>query len=136
MPVPKNLNAIGPQLQHLRHWRNQTQTDLANKLLYLGWKVDRTIVAQMESMQKRITDCDIIFLAEALDVTVADFFPTSLTPASIRVTINSRRSIVRQLGVSKSAVHRPLPKRAHRIPPTSPRKRGSRFRAGTISHLT
>jgi transcriptional regulator with XRE-family HTH domain len=93
MAVPKNLNAVGPQLQLLRKWRRLTQSDLASKLAALGWNVSRTAVAQMEITQKRISDCDLIFLAKALNVTITDFFPASVTPASIRAKINSRRSL-------------------------------------------
>ena len=129
MPVPKNLNAVGPQLQLLRHWREQTQTDLAKKLNYLGWKVDRTIVAQMETMQKRISDCDLIFLAKALNVTIADFFPLSLTPAVIRSKINLRRSIVRQLGSAKPIANYPHQKRKNHVRPAQQNFTGSRLRS-------
>ena len=91
MNNPKKLNVIGPQLQLLRQWRRMTQSALSTKLCALGWKVSRASVAQMETTQKRITDCDLIFLAKVLNVTISDFFPASFTPQNTRSKIRSRR---------------------------------------------
>jgi transcriptional regulator with XRE-family HTH domain len=91
MTNPKKLNVIGPQLQMLRKWRRWTQSDLSTKLCSLGWKVSRGSVAQMEITQKRITDCDLIYLAKALNVNIADLFPSSVSPQNVRSKIKSRR---------------------------------------------
>jgi transcriptional regulator with XRE-family HTH domain len=91
MAVPKNMNLVGPQLQKLRKDRRWTQHDLSTKLRSMGWKVSRTGVAQMEVTQKRITDCDLIFLAKALNVNIVEFFPASFTPEIVRTKVQSRR---------------------------------------------
>jgi transcriptional regulator with XRE-family HTH domain len=91
MTNPKKLNVVGPQLRMLRKWRRWTQSDLSTKLCSLGWKVSRGSVAQIEITQKRITDCDLIFLAKALDVSIADFFPTTFSQQNLRPKIKSNR---------------------------------------------
>ena len=97
MNNPKKLNVIGPQLQQLRKWRRMTQSDLSTKLVSLGWKISRNGLAQMEITRKRITDCDLIFLAKALNVSITDFFPTLFLPQDLRSKIKSQRMIVRRV---------------------------------------
>ena len=74
-----------------------TQSDLSTKLVSLGWKVSRNGLAQMEITRKRITDCDLIFFAKALNVNVTDFFPTLFLPQDLRSKIKSKRMIVRRV---------------------------------------
>ncbi|HEX5400434.1 MAG TPA: helix-turn-helix transcriptional regulator, partial [Verrucomicrobiae bacterium] len=85
------LNIVGPQLQLLRKWRRMSQRELSLKLCWLGWKVSRNGLAQMEITRKRITDCDLIFLAKALDVNITDFFPTTFSQRTLRSKIKSNR---------------------------------------------
>jgi transcriptional regulator with XRE-family HTH domain len=93
MAVPKNLNLVGPQLQKLRNHRHWSQNQLSKKLCAMGWRISRDILAQMEVTQRRVTDCDLVFLAEALDVSVTNLFPPRFTPKAIRARIQSRRLI-------------------------------------------
>jgi len=93
MTNPKKLNVVGPQVQILRKWRRWTQSDLSTKLCSLGWKVSRNTLAQMEITRKRITDCDLVFLAKALNVSITDFFSAAFSPANVRSKIRSRRLI-------------------------------------------
>jgi len=110
MTNPKKINVIGPQLQMLRKWRRWTQRDLSTKLCSLGWKVSRVSVAQMEITTKQITDCDLIFLAKALNVHIADFFPSSCSPQNVRSKIKSRRLIRRPAALSARPRSKPAPK--------------------------
>ena len=57
----------------------------------MGWHITRDILAQMEATAHRITDCDLIFLAKALEVNVIYFFPPAFTPETVRAKIHSRR---------------------------------------------
>lgn len=57
----------------------------------MGWHITRDILAQMEITAHRITDCDLIFLAKALEVNVIYFFPPALTPETVHAKIHSRR---------------------------------------------
>lgn len=93
MNNPKKLNIIGPQLKLLRKWRGWSQNHLSEKLHSLGWKISRVSIAQMETTTKRITDCDLIFLAKALDVKITDFFPATFSQQRLRPRIKSRRLI-------------------------------------------
>jgi transcriptional regulator with XRE-family HTH domain len=84
------MNLIGPRIRQLRLDRGWSQRELSIKLRSMGWHVTRTILAQMESTAHRITDCDVVFLAKALRVEVADFFPGGLT-SNITSKITSYR---------------------------------------------
>jgi transcriptional regulator with XRE-family HTH domain len=91
MNNPIKLNIVGPQLQLLRKWRRMSQRELSLKLSWLGWKVSRNGLAQMEITRKRITDCDLVFLAKALDVNVTDFFPSTFSRKTLWSKIKSNR---------------------------------------------
>jgi transcriptional regulator with XRE-family HTH domain len=91
--IPKKLNIIGPQLKRLRIWRGLSQSDLSDKLRLLGWKISRDSIGHMEITTKRITDCDLIFFAKALNVKIADFFPTTFSQQELRPRIKSNRLI-------------------------------------------
>jgi transcriptional regulator with XRE-family HTH domain len=91
MAYQKNLNLIGPQLQKLRNTRQWSQSQLSKRLRSMGWHITRDILAQMETTAHRITDCDLIFLAKALEVNVIYFFPPVFTPETIHAKIHSRR---------------------------------------------
>jgi len=93
MNNPKKLNIVGPQLQLLRKWRGWTQSDLSTKLGSLGWKISRNGLAQMEVTRKRVTDCDLIYLAKALAVSINDFFPTTFSQQNLRPKIKSNRLV-------------------------------------------
>jgi len=94
MAVPKKLNLIGPTIRDMRKKRRWSQEYLAEKLRSLGWNVNRTSLAQMEATHKRITDCDILFLAKALDANLADLFPVYEPPEMLEDKIRSRRLMV------------------------------------------
>ena len=91
MTSPKNLNLIGPQLRKLRYARQWSQAQLSMKLRSMGWHITRDILAKMEITAHQITDCDLIFLAKALEVNVIYFFSPALTPETARSKIHSRR---------------------------------------------
>lgn len=91
MDYQKNLNLIGPQLQKLRNTRQWSQNQLSKRLRSMGWHITRDILAQMETTAHRITDCDLVFLAKALEVNVIYFFPSTFTPETIHEKIHLRR---------------------------------------------
>jgi transcriptional regulator with XRE-family HTH domain len=90
MNYTTKMNLIGPRVRQLRLDRGWSQRELSIKLRSMGWHVTRTILAQMEATAHRITDCDLVFLAKALRVEVADFFPGGLT-SNISSKIQSYR---------------------------------------------
>lgn len=48
----------------------------------------------MEATHKRIIDCDLLFLAKALDANLADFFPVFEPPHMLKEKLRSRRLMV------------------------------------------
>ena len=102
MNNPKKLNITGSQIQLLRNWRKLSQRELSIKLGSLGWKISRASLAQIENTQKRVSDCDLIFFAKALNVTIADFFPATFKPAAITSKIRSRRLMLPAHGVREN----------------------------------
>jgi len=93
MAVPKHLNLVGPTIREMRMKRGWTQEYLAKKVSLLGWKMTRDTVAQLEATQKRIGDCDLLFLAKALDANIIDFFPLNVTAETLKGKIRSWRLI-------------------------------------------
>jgi len=52
-----------------------TQEALAAKLQLRGWDISRDSLASLELQRRRVPDCELLFLARALNVGVADLFP-------------------------------------------------------------
>lgn len=87
---PHKLNLIGPRIRQLRMDRGWTQRKLSEKVRSLGWHITRDILASIEATQHRITDCDAVFLAKALNVRVANLFPAR-SISKIKTKIQSYR---------------------------------------------
>lgn len=68
------MNKIGPRVKHLREKQRMTQEDLAAKCNLLGWSITRSTLAKMESQVRRITDKEVLLLAEALKVDISQLF--------------------------------------------------------------
>jgi len=69
------LNLVGPQV---RKWRDQpgwSQEGLACKLQLHGWSVSRHSLAKLELGLRRVSDCELFFLARVLRVDLRDLFP-------------------------------------------------------------
>ena len=93
MSYKRNLNIVGPQLRLLRLRRNWTQQHLAKMVCELGWKLTRGTIAKMETTELRVTDCDLLLLAKALDVSVAEFFSNRYQAPTKPIEIQSCRLI-------------------------------------------
>ena len=93
MSYKRNLNVVGPQLRLLRLRRNSTQQHLAKIVCRLGWKLTRGTIAKIETTELRVTDCDILLLAKALDVSVAEFFSSRYQAPTKPIEIQSCRLI-------------------------------------------
>ena len=68
------MNKIGPQVRYLREKQGMTQEELAAKCNLLGWNITRSTLAKMESQVRRITDEEVLLLANALRVDVSLLF--------------------------------------------------------------
>jgi len=69
------LNVVGPQVQWFRMRKGWTQPILAAKLQLQGWNVTTGSVGKLEAQLRRVPDCELMFLAQVLGVSVADLFP-------------------------------------------------------------
>ena len=66
-------NIVGPRVREARlaHSPRLTQEDLAARLQVLGLNIDRVLVAKIETGIRRVSDIELIKLAQALGVTAA-----------------------------------------------------------------
>lgn len=71
----KVKNIVGGRVRQLRWARGLRQRDLAARLQILGWNAGRVAVSKIESRLRCVADYELLQLAEALGVNVADLFP-------------------------------------------------------------
>ena len=50
---------------------------LARKLQLQGWSVSTGSVGKLEAQLRRVPDCELIFLARVLGVSISDLFPNA-----------------------------------------------------------
>lgn len=72
------LNVVGPQVQKLRVRKGWTQSVLAQKLQLQGWSVSTGSVGKIEAQLRRVPDCELMFLARVLGVSISDLFPRGM----------------------------------------------------------
>ncbi len=68
-------NIVGEQVRQLRWARGLRQRDLAARLQIIGWDAGRVTVSKIESRLRCVADYELLQLAKALGVNVADLFP-------------------------------------------------------------
>jgi transcriptional regulator with XRE-family HTH domain len=95
MTTRRKINLVGPRIRELRMKRKWTQEYLAKRLRSLGWHVARDTLARMENTSHRINDCDLVFLAKALEVKIKKLFPSDTGIKTLKKKIHFRRSIPR-----------------------------------------
>jgi hypothetical protein len=69
--TPRNL--IGPRLRRLRTKKGMSQQMLAVLLQRHGWDASRGMVARIEGQVRWVSDFELLFLSEALSVSVEWF---------------------------------------------------------------
>lgn len=75
---------MGGRVRQLRWARGLRQRDLAAWLQISGWNASRVAVLKIESRLRCVADYELLQLAKALGVPVADLFPEeSLFPGSL-----------------------------------------------------
>ncbi|MDB6021364.1 MAG: transcriptional regulator, family [Pedosphaera sp.] len=77
------LNLVGPQVRKYRSKRGWTQEKLAQKMQLLGWTVSRHSLAKLELRLRRVSDCELLFLAKALGTSVNELLPKNITYSKI-----------------------------------------------------
>lgn len=73
-------NIIGTRLRTIRCKKNWTQADFARKCQLKGFDISRTGISQIESFFRRVTDHEMVLIARALRVPVAELIPKELPP--------------------------------------------------------
>lgn len=69
-------NIVGPQVRKLRDQRFVTQEMFAAKCTLLGLDVSRATLSKIEAQLRCVTDSELVILAEALKVEVAELLPS------------------------------------------------------------
>jgi len=59
---------IGPTLRSLREAEGLTQAEFAGRLQLAGWDISRETLAKVESQVRCVTDRELVWFAEALEV--------------------------------------------------------------------
>jgi hypothetical protein len=52
---------------------------LAAKLQLRGWNISRDSLASLESLRRRVPDCEMLYLGRVLGVRLEDLFPKNLS---------------------------------------------------------
>jgi transcriptional regulator with XRE-family HTH domain len=68
-------NNIGPQVRRRRYALGWSQSILAAKLQIAGFDISRSGVSKIEARLRHVDDKSIMFLAEVLNVPLAELFP-------------------------------------------------------------
>jgi transcriptional regulator with XRE-family HTH domain len=69
------LNVVGPQVRKFRVRKGWTRPVLAQKLQLQGWSISTGSLGKLEAGLRRVPDCELMFLARVLNVSIADLFP-------------------------------------------------------------
>src|SRR5262245_18002508 len=72
------LNVLGPQVRRFRMRKNWSQTVLAQKLQLQGWSISTGSLGKLEAQLRRVPDCELMFLARVLGVSITELFPKNL----------------------------------------------------------
>ena len=72
------LNLVGPQVRKWRDNAGWSQEIMASKLQLLGWSISRHSLAKLELGLRRVSDCELIFLARVFRVDLRDLFPRQM----------------------------------------------------------
>ena len=76
--MKSGLNLIGHQVKRFRLKKGWSQEALATKLQLKGWSISRDSVANLESLRRRVPDCEMLYIAKVLGVKTDDLFPANL----------------------------------------------------------
>jgi transcriptional regulator with XRE-family HTH domain len=77
------MNLIGPQVRKRRIKKGWSQELLATKLQLRGWSISRDSLASLELQRRRVPDCEMLYLARVLGVSLEDLFPKTLLMSKI-----------------------------------------------------
>ena len=72
------LNIVGPQVRKHRNGKGWTQAILAQKLQLQGWSISVGSLGKLEAQLRRVPDCELVFLAKVLGVSLSDLVPKNI----------------------------------------------------------
>lgn len=70
------MNIVGPRVQQIREDQHLTQSELVARCNLLGWDISRGTLAKIEARVRRVTDQEVLLLAQALKISVERLFDT------------------------------------------------------------
>lgn len=70
-------NICGKQVAQYRKQLGKSQRELADALQLLGLDVDKNAIQRIEAGKRFVTDIEIIYLSQALNVSVTDLLGTT-----------------------------------------------------------
>ena len=70
--MPENENIVGPIIRELREKQGMTQPQLVAKLNIAGWDLSRGTFSKIEAQIRRVTDYEILMLADSLGIEAAE----------------------------------------------------------------
>lgn len=85
------LNVVGPQVRKFRVRKGWTQSVLAQKLQLQGWSISVGSLGKLEAQLRRVPDCELMFVAKVLGVSISEFFPKSTPLKRIGPQFQSNR---------------------------------------------
>lgn len=74
----RSRNMVGPQVRRLRSAVGLTQDDLAARCSIAGFDIGRASVSHIETGLRGVSDLEMVLLAKALRVPIADLVPEEL----------------------------------------------------------
>lgn len=87
------LNVVGPQVQKYRNRKGWTQPVLAQKLQLQGWSISVGSLGKLEAQLRRVPDCELMFLARVLGVSISDLFPKGSPLKQLGPQFQSRKRL-------------------------------------------
>ncbi len=67
---------VGPQVRKLRYQMGLTQPQLSARCSRWGWDLSRETLAKIETQIRWVSDFELVCIANALQTSVTDLFPT------------------------------------------------------------
>lgn len=69
---PGKLNVFGPRVQKFRIERGWTQVQFLLRIQRAGWNIQPSILANIETAQRSLTDNELLFLLRILGKSLSD----------------------------------------------------------------
>ncbi len=70
-------NICGRQIAHYRKALGKSQRELADALQLLGLDIDKNAIQRMEAGKRFVTDIELVYLADVLDISYEDLLGKS-----------------------------------------------------------